>query len=163
VPWHQRPWDGTVLEISLQDDSEVVRLVSAALDEDQSGEQLYRCIRERAATISYATFREIMEAIREQAAKSEALKAAAIRALTLLLDRRYDPGDKKRSNLLHLIMETLTKIFQNTPAMGENQASRYRRIDWDSRNELAAPHQADAILVIDAAGFPRKVTTATPD
>jgi glutamate synthase domain-containing protein 1 len=154
VPWHQRPWDGIVLEISLEDDSEAVRLVSAALEADQTGERLFQAIRERVAAISYATFREIMDAIAEQAAKSDTLKAAAIHALTLLLDRRYDPGDKKRSNLLHLIMETLTKIFQNTPAVGQHQASRYRRLDWDSRNELAAPRQADAILVLDAAGFP---------
>ena len=153
VPWHQRPWNGTVLEISLEEDSEAVRLVSAAL-QDQTGEQLYRAIRERAATISYATFREFLAAVSDQAARSDALKAAAINGLTLLLDRRYDPGDKKRSNLLHLIMETLTRILKDTPAVGENQASRYRRIDWDSREQLVAPQQADAILILDAAGFP---------
>ena len=153
VPWHQRPWNGTVLEISLEADSEAVRLVSAYLT-DQTGEQLYRAIRERAATISYATFREFLEAVSDQAARSDALKAAAINGLTLLLDRRYDPGDKKRSNLLHLIMETLTRILKDTPAIGENRVSRYRRIDWDSREQLAAPQQADAILILDAADFP---------
>ena len=153
VPWHQRPWDGTVLEISPGEDSDSVRLVTTAL-EDQTGEQLYLSIRERTPAISYATFREIMEAIADQAAPSDVLKAAAINGLTLLLDRRYDPGDKKRSNLLHLIQETLTRIFQATPAIGENHVSRYRRIDWDSREQLLAPHQADAVLVLDAAGFP---------
>ncbi len=153
VPWHQRPWNGEVLEISLEEDSEVVGLVSAYLT-DQTGEQLYRAIRDRAATISYATFREFLEAISDQAARSDALKAAAINGLTLLLDRRYDPGDKKRSNLLHLIMETLNRIFGNTPTVGENHNSRYRRVDWDSREQLAAPQQADAILILDAAGFP---------
>ena len=38
--------------------------------------------------------------------------------------------------------------------MGENRVSRYRRIDWDSREQLAAPQQADAILILDAADFP---------
>ena len=153
VPWHQRPWNGTMLEISLEADSEAVRLVSACLT-DPTGEQLYRAIRERAATISYATFREFLAAVSDQAAGSDALKAAAINGLTLLLDRRYDPGDKKRSNLLHLIMETLTRILKDTPTVGENRASRYRRIDWDSREQLAAPQQADAILILDAADFP---------
>ena len=153
VPWHQRPWNGTMLEISLEADSEAVRLVSAGLT-DPTGEQLYRAIRERAATISYATFREFLAAVSDQAAGSDALKAAAINGLTLLLDRRYDPGDKKRSNLLHLIMETLTRILKDTPTVGENHASRYRRIDWDSREQLVAPQQADAILILDAADFP---------
>ena len=51
-------------------------------------------------------------------------------------------------------METLTEIFQATPTLGESNASRYRRIDWDSREQLAAPQQADAVLVLDAAAFP---------
>ena len=154
VPWHQRPWDGTVLEISLEEDSEALRLVNAGLA-DQSGEQLYQWLRERVAAISYATFREILEVITEaQAAQGDALKAAAINGLTLLLDRRYDPGDKKRSNLLHLIMEALTGFSRIPPAVGDNHPSRYRRIDWDSREQLAAPHQADAVLVLDAAAFP---------
>ena len=153
VPWHQRPWDGTVLEISPEEDSEALRLVTAGLA-DQSGEQLYRAISARTSTISYATFREIMEVITGQAATSDVLKAAAINGLTLLLDRRYDPGDKKRSNLLHLLQETLNRIFKDTPAVGAKHRSRYRRIDWDSREQLVAPHQADAVLVLDAAAFP---------
>ncbi len=153
VPWHQRPWDGTVLEISLQEDSETVRLVTANLA-DPTGRQLYQAIQGRTSSISYATFREILEAVTEQAAKSDEFKAAAINGLTLLLDRRYDPGDKKRSNLLHLVMEALTKIFRGTPLMGESQASRYRRIDWHNREQLAPPPQADAVLVLDAADFP---------
>ncbi|MCL4501402.1 MAG: glutamate synthase [Deltaproteobacteria bacterium] len=153
VPWHQRPWNGAVLEIEIQEDSEVVRLVSASL-QDQTGEQLYRAIRERTATISYATFREYMETISDLAVKNDALKAAAINGLTLLMDRRYDPGDKKRSNLLHFIMETLTRILKHTPTVGENHPSRYRRIDRDSQDQLMAPRQADAVLILDAAGFP---------
>jgi len=153
VPWHQRPWDGTVLEISLEEDSEAVRLVTAAL-EDQTGQELYRAIRQRAATISYATFRELLEAVTAQAPRSDAFKGAAINGLTLLLDRRYDPGDKKRSNLLHLIMEALTKIFQNTPAIGESHPSRYRHLTWETRDQLGAPPQANAILVLNAASFP---------
>ena len=153
VPWHQRPWDGTVLEISLEEDSEAVRLVTVAL-EDQTGQDLYRAIRQRAATISYATFRELMEALTAQATRSDAFKAAAINGLTLLLDRRYDPGDKKRSNLLHLIMEALTKIFQNTPAIGESHTSRYRHLTWETRDQLGAPPQANAILVLNVASFP---------
>jgi len=153
VPWHQRPWDGAVLELGYQEDSEAA-LLSAANLEDQSGRRLYDAIRQGAATISYAGFREILEAVVKQAGLGDLLKAAAINGLTLLLDRRYDPGDKKRSNLLHLLMEALIRIFQDTPLVGENHPSRYRGLDWDNRELLQAPPQADAVLVLNAAGFP---------
>ena len=64
------------------------------------------------------------------------------------------PGDKKRSHLLRLLMEALTEIFQATPRLGEPHASRYRWIDWETRDRLAAPPRDDAVLVLDAAGFP---------
>ena len=74
--------------------------------------------------------------------------------LTLLLDRRYDPGDKKRSHLQRLLMETLTEIFQATPRLGKPHASRYRWVDFETRNRLGAPPRGDAVLILDAAGFP---------
>ena len=56
-----------------------------------------------------------------QAREGDGPKAAAVGGLTLLLDRRYDAGDKKRSHLLRLLMEALTEIFQATPRLGEAQ------------------------------------------
>ncbi len=64
------------------------------------------------------------------------------------------PGDKKRSHLLRLLMEALTEIFQATPRLGEAHASRYRWIDFETRERLTAPPRDDAVLVLDAAGFP---------
>src|SRR5208337_4819311 len=93
-------------------------------------------------------------AVVKEAGRGDLLKAAAINGLTLLLDRRYDPGDKKRSNLLHLLMEALIRIFQDTPLVGEKRPSRYRRLDWDNRALLQAPPHADTVLVLNAAGFP---------
>jgi len=153
VPWYQRPWDGTVLEISFDADSEAARLVKDGLADGQ-GERLYACIRERVPTWSYATFREILELTVAEAAKSDEAKAAAINALTLLLDRRYEPGDKKRSHLIRLVMDALTRIFQDSPPLGRDHPSRYRRVDWDTRDALTPPHRPDAILILDAHGFP---------
>jgi glutamate synthase domain-containing protein 3 len=95
-----------------------------------------------------------MEAVVEQAGTSDTLKAAAINALTLLLDRRYDPGDKKRSHLQRLIMEALTEIFQATAPLGKPHASRYRWVDFETQKRLGAPPRDDAVLVLDASGFP---------
>ena len=152
VPWYQRPWDGTVLEVSFSEDSDAARLVKTSL-QDQSGREFFRCIRERVASWSYATFREILELTVAQALTGDDARAAAINALTLLLDRRYDPGDKKRSHLIRLIRDALTTIFQDIPLMGQGHPNRYRRLDRESRDRLAPPHRPDAILVLDASEF----------
>jgi glutamate synthase domain-containing protein 3 len=89
-----------------------------------------------------------------EAAQNDEAKAAAINALTLLLDRRYDPGDKKRSHLIRLLMDALTRIFRDTAALGQDAPGRYRRVDWETRASLAPPHRPDAILILDAYGFP---------
>ncbi len=153
VPWYQRPWDGTVLEVSPDEDSELSRQVKANLT-DASGHQLYQWLRERVAAWSYATFREALAITVAQARQGDGAKTAAVGALTLLLDRRYDPGDKKRSHLLRLILDALTAIFQDTPKVGTASPSRYRWVDWETRDHLAAPPRPDAVLVLDAAGFP---------
>ena len=153
VPWHQRPWDGTVLEVGYRPDSDVAHLVNACL-KDSTGAQLFTVIKERISKWSYATFRETLQAVAAQARAGDALKAAAINGLTLLLDRRYDPGDKKRSHLIHLTLNALTEIFKDTPQVGARHASRYRRVDWDSRGRLAKLPKADAVLVLEASSFP---------
>ncbi|MFH1859939.1 MAG: glutamate synthase [bacterium] len=86
----------------------------------------------------------------QAANQNDELRAKMIEVLTLLNDRRYDTGSKKRSSILHLIRETLHKIFDNIPEAG----SLYHRIDWDSRHNLCEPKKEGAILVINAESFP---------
>ncbi|HEX9884751.1 MAG TPA: glutamate synthase [Desulfobaccales bacterium] len=153
VPWYQRPWDGTVLEVRSDEDSEVGRQVKAHL-EDVTGHRLYQWVRDRVSAWTYATFREALEVTVAQARRGDGPKAAAVGALTLLLDRRYDPGDKKRSHLIRLLLDALSGLFRDTPKVGTASPSRYRWVDWETRAHLAAPPQPDAVLVLDAAGFP---------
>jgi glutamate synthase domain-containing protein 1/glutamate synthase domain-containing protein 3 len=153
VPWHQRPWDGTRLEIIIEEDSELTRLVKANL-EDGTGHKLFRWVAGRLPVRSYADFRETLEVVVTQAKTGDAAKAAAINGLTLLLDRRYDPGDKKLSHLRRLLMEALTEIFRSTPPLGGPHESRYRWIDFETQGRLCPPPRGDALLVLDAQGFP---------
>ncbi len=153
VPWHQRPWDGTRLPITINEDSELSRLIKSHL-EDSSGQKLFQWVKGHVPIWSYANFREALAVTAAQAKAGDGPKAAAVGGLTLLLDRRYDPGDKKRSHLQRLLMETLTEIFHATPRLGEANASRYRWIDFKTRNRLKAPPRNDAVLVLDTSGFP---------
>jgi glutamate synthase domain-containing protein 1/glutamate synthase domain-containing protein 3 len=153
VPWHQRPWDGTRLDIAINEDSELSRLIRSHL-EDVSGQKLFGWIKGHVPIWSYASFREALMVTAAQAAGGDGPKVAAINGLTLLLDRRYDAGDKKRSHLLRLLMEALSEIFQATPRLGETHASCYRWIDFETQERLTAPSRDDAVLVLNAAGFP---------
>ena len=153
VPWYQRPWDGTVPEVGAEEDEELSRQVGALL-KDLSGQNFYQWVRASVPPWSYATFREILNAAAEHARQGDNFKAAAINGLTLLLDRRYDPGDKKRSHLLRLLMDALTTIFHDTPKIGKSRTNRYHRVDWETREKLAAPPRPDHVLILDASGFP---------
>jgi glutamate synthase domain-containing protein 1/glutamate synthase domain-containing protein 3 len=80
--------------------------------------------------------------------------ATAIEALTLLRDRRYDTGGKRRSSLLRVIDESLTALFEAAVAFGNPNGTPYRRIDWDTRDRLAAPEPGEETLVVNAERFP---------
>ncbi|MDO9071209.1 MAG: glutamate synthase, partial [Deltaproteobacteria bacterium] len=87
VPWHQRPWDGTRLPITINEDSELSRLIRSHL-EDLSGQKLFQWVKGHVPIWSYASFRETLKVTAAQAAKGDGPKAAAVGGLTLLLDRR---------------------------------------------------------------------------
>ena len=59
VPWHQRPWDGTRLDITINEDSELSRLIKSHL-EDLSGQKLFSWIKGHVPIWSYASFREAL-------------------------------------------------------------------------------------------------------
>ena len=153
VPWYQRPWDGTVPEVGVEPDEELKRQVVSLLN-DQTGQNFYQWAKANASPWSYATFREVLHNVATQSLKGDKFKTAAINGLTLLLDRRYDPGDKKRSHLLRLIMDALTTIFHDTPGIGKSKTGLYHWADWETREKLAAPARADQVMILDAAGFP---------
>jgi glutamate synthase domain-containing protein 1/glutamate synthase domain-containing protein 3 len=153
VPWFQQPWKGYVPELTVDIKDELAPQMEKYL-QDNTGHALFQFVTTHLTTWPYARFLEMLQVAEELAKKNDALRAAAIEALTLLLDRRYDPGEKKRSHLIRLLQESLGRIFAAVPQMGEKHASRYRRLDWQTRESLAAPSGKDAILVLDAAEFP---------
>jgi glutamate synthase domain-containing protein 1/glutamate synthase domain-containing protein 3 len=81
-------------------------------------------------------------------------RATAIEALTLLHDRRFDTGDKRRATVIQVIEEAIEHLLDTAPLFGELSGRRWRRITWDTRDRLAAPEAGEDLLVIDAQGFP---------
>jgi hypothetical protein len=77
----------------------------------------------------------------------------ARQTLTLLRDRSYDPGEKRRASLLSLWDEGLGRLLDGAPSI-DNVAHRFSRIAWDTRTTLRRPEGAKSTLIIDAHGFP---------
>ena len=102
------------------------------------------------------TFDEFRAVCREIAgqAKDPAKTATAIEVLTLLNDRRYSTGAKRRSHLLQVVHTELNRLFGSLPNIGtKDSKGAYRLIDFATRGNLRAPLENEKTLVIDAANF----------
>ena len=87
-------------------------------------------------------------------ARTEKLKPEVLELLTLVLDRRYPTGPKRRRSILQMALEALERIFLEVPLIHESKGKTYLRIDYDHRRQLRAPKGKEKVLVIDAGKFP---------
>ena len=80
----------------------------------------------------------------------------AIEALTLLNDRRYSTGQKKRNHIICILREALNQLFNNVPRFdaARNSESQYRLIDYETRELLRSSQPGETTLVINTKGFP---------
>jgi glutamate synthase domain-containing protein 3 len=81
-------------------------------------------------------------------------KGTVIRAATLLLDRRYPLGSKRRRSILQMVDASLDGMFQAIPTIDETEVGSYVRIHYGNRGKLRAPHRNERVLVVDAKAFP---------
>ena len=86
-------------------------------------------------------------------AENERIKGAVIELLTMLLDRRYSTGTKRRRSILQMILNSLDTTFRSVPLLNGTPAGRYARIDFASREKLRAPGPGEEVLVADAGLF----------
>jgi glutamate synthase domain-containing protein 1/glutamate synthase domain-containing protein 3 len=82
--------------------------------------------------------------------------AIAIEALTLLMDRNYFTGTKKRSHILHLLNTELCRLLRSLPRLGvaKTEENCHYLIDFENRAALCGPKDDKNVLVIDACDFP---------
>jgi len=81
----------------------------------------------------------------------------AWQTLTLMRDRRAYLGHKKRASLLTLVDEHLEALFDSIPLLseaGDDDRARPLRMTWERRHALCQPPSSQALLVLDAHGFP---------
>ncbi len=78
---------------------------------------------------------------------------AAIDGFNALLDRRFNPGTKRRRSILDAALAGLYRFFDELPPVIEG-GGRLVRIDWANRIGLRPPRDGEEALVINARDFP---------
>lgn len=101
----------------------------------------------------YADVKHLCRQLVNRSANNDNYRTSAIAVLTMLNDRVYPGGTKKRGSILQLIRNSLTEIFNSCPGMDENPTSAYRSICFATRDKLRAPGPGETTLVVNAGDF----------
>src|SRR5437660_3539922 len=126
-----------------------IQLQKAPGTQDPLG--FYEYVRPALRDAGYQYVGEILEELKRLALKGQESRQFAIKSLSLLYDRIYDTGSKKRSSLLQLYHETLNLVFSS---ISLSNYDLYTRLDWKNRSKLIHPGIEGQVLVIDALEFP---------
>ena len=116
---------------------------------------IFEMMRELIPQWTFDEFRLACQQIVNQA-KNAAETTTAIEVLSLLNDRRYSTGSKKRSHILHIIHCEMKRLLNEIPNISNNNSydGAFRLIDFETRGSLRGPQGNEKTLVIDAAHFP---------
>lgn len=87
-------------------------------------------------------------------AKEETMLEGVIELMTLLWDRRYPTGKKRRRSILQMLSRSLDQIFQDIPFIHQVSGRRFSQIDFGHRQHLRPPQPQEEILVINGGQFP---------
>jgi glutamate synthase domain-containing protein 1/glutamate synthase domain-containing protein 3 len=121
--------------------------------ESDTANKIYNYFHDAFNNFDAEGFRYAVETLKSLALKNDSAKQIVIDALTRLHDWRYNTGVIKRSSVRHVLELNIDEILAATPAITENAASKYSRIDFKTRKNIRAPRATEQVLVIDAEGF----------
>jgi glutamate synthase domain-containing protein 1/glutamate synthase domain-containing protein 3 len=89
-----------------------------------------------------------------QGADNAKSRATAVEILTLLRDRHFYTGDKRRATVIWVVEQMLDALFDGAPLFGEPATRYWRRVNWATRELVVGPRAGEEVLIIDAQGFP---------
>ncbi len=128
------------------------KLEASAVVSDAKG--LFKQIARDIATWDFPTLQAVAAKIQKIASKGPIQFNWALEILSLINNRRYDCGNKKRSVVLQIARETIDAILGAVPSITANSDAHARLIGWDTRNDVRPPESREQTLVINAANFP---------
>ena len=139
--------------LSSEDEEEIQTLIGERFVSG-NGMAIFEMIRDVVHEWTFDEFRFACRQVVNQA-KDPHKATLAIEVLTLLNDRRYSTGSKKRSHILHIVRSELNLLFWNIPNIGVKNSydGNHRLIDFETRGNLRGPEASETTLVIDAANF----------
>lgn len=154
--------------VSLPSGKEVVNIWEEIKLSTASRESIENSIREHFDAGSQSVFHYVTENMAEwslgdvgfacetviRLAKDSNRFAHGIEILTLLNDRRYAIGFKKRKHIIHIVRTSLRTLFSMMPLIGEASPSEFRLINSATKKLLKGPRVGETTLVIDTLGFP---------
>jgi glutamate synthase domain-containing protein 1/glutamate synthase domain-containing protein 3 len=88
------------------------------------------------------------------AAEGDDAWAFGLELVTRLLGWPYDPGSKRRASVVALASRALEAILDAVPSLLAAGGGRTRRLTWQTRSALRAPHGPEGVLVLDVGAFP---------
>jgi glutamate synthase domain-containing protein 3 len=95
---------------------------------------------------------ELLDGILAFSRGGDGEKEFSVRLATMLFDRRYNTGAKKRAQLLHHIDSCIGSMLSSVRGFDVGEG-RLRRVDSGSREKLRPPRGLEGALVIDSADF----------
>ncbi len=128
------------------------RIETSAIDNDADG--LYAAVSREMGALDFDAIRVLVSEIETIAKRSDTDFQWALKALSLLNDRRYNCGKKKRSVVLRIVRDAIDSILGSVPAITDEAPAHARQIDWQTRNDLRAPREAETTLVVNCHDFP---------
>jgi glutamate synthase domain-containing protein 1/glutamate synthase domain-containing protein 3 len=107
--------------------------------------------RSRLGKLSLPEFRAVCRGL----ARGAVPQGLALEALSLLRDRRYDPGPHKRSHLLHVVDAAIEELLDAVAPCPEGEPARgWVRADASMRERLEKLEAGPGtVLVLDCSGF----------
>ncbi|MCK5850375.1 MAG: glutamate synthase [Kiritimatiellae bacterium] len=147
------PTDTDTRSVPMQNADLLVARMQAALLDGDVNDIFFEIVRNIVAW-SFADVRWLVNEIAAFVNKEPAAFEGGITILSLLNDRRFDCGSMRRSVFVQYIRASINMIMNSVPAISSDNSGSARRIDWQSRNDLRAPHGTETTLVVAAADFP---------
>ena len=118
-----------------------------------SAAALFQSVRDRVPRWSFDELRQACAVIAEMG-KEHRNTALAIEALTMLNDRRYPTGSKKRNHVVYIVRNELSRLFSSLPGLDAGTSTGAHRLaTYQARHQLRPPRPGEATLVLDTRGF----------
>jgi glutamate synthase domain-containing protein 1/glutamate synthase domain-containing protein 3 len=139
----------------LPDEKNKERIEKIISEYASAGKYIFDLVRDNIPQWSFDDIRIACRAI-NGLGKNNEYTSTVIETLTLLNDRNYPTGSKRRSHILQIIRTELNSVFANLPKFcsSHDELSDYRLIDFETRNDLRGPKNNEKILVVNSQKFP---------